>query len=127
MKISKFGRLLEKTYTDRLSINRHTEITNADGTSGIGLPTTPKYSDIPCRISFNQTDNPESNKDDTNPIFLRVKLFCNPYVDIVKGDILIADRIDDDGNIMETYKGTANLPLKYTTHQEVLFAKVGDA
>ena len=127
MKLSSFGRLLTPTYTDKLSINRYTEIENADGTIGMGLPETPLYSDVQCRISFKSNDNPESNKDDSNPIYLQVKIFCSPDVDIQKGDILVADRIGDDGSVIASYKGIANLPFKYVTHQEVLFIEVGDA
>lgn len=127
MKLSSFGKLLTLTYTDKLSINRYTEIENADGTIGMGLPETPLYSDVQCRISFKNSDNPESNKDDTNPIYMQVKIFCNPNVDIKKGDILVAERVGDDGSILATYTGTANLPFRYVTHQEVLFAEVGDA
>ena len=88
MKLSSFGKLLSPTYTDRLSINRFTEITNPDGTIGMGLPKTPLYSDVQCRISFNSSDNPETTKEDSNPIYLQVKIFCSPSVDIKKGDIL---------------------------------------
>jgi len=127
MKLASFGKLLASTYTDRLSINRYTEIKNADGTIGMGLPKTPLYSEVQCRISFKNSDNPESDKDNSNPIYLQVKIFCAPNVDIQKGDILIAEKIGDDGSVIASYKGIANLPFKYVTHQEVLFTEVGDA
>ena len=127
MKLSSFGKLLTPTYTDKLSINRYTEISNPDGTTGMGILEEPLYSDVQCRISFENSDNPESNKDDSNPIYLQVKIFCSLDVDIQKGDILIAERIGDEGEVIETYKGIANLPFKYVTHQEVLFTEVGDA
>ena len=127
MKLSSFGKLLTPTYTDKLSINRYTEISNPDGTTGMGILEEPLYSDVQCRISFENSDNPESNKDDSNPIYLQVKIFCSPDVDIQKGDILVAERIGDEGEVIETYKGIANLPFKYVTHQEVLFTEVGDA
>ena len=127
MKLSSFGKLLAPTYTDKLSINRYTEIENADGTIGIGLPETPLYSDVQCRISFQSSDNPESGKEDSNPIYMQMKIFCKPNEDIKKGDILIAERIGDDGEIIATHKGIANLPFKYVTHQEVLITEVGDA
>ena len=127
MKLSGFGKLLTPTYTDRLSINRHTEITNPDGTTGVGVPSTPLYSNVQCRISFQSSDNPESGKDDSNPIYMQMKIFCKPDEDIKKGDILVAERIGDSGEVIETYKGVANLPFKYVTHQEVLITEVGDA
>lgn len=127
MKLSSFSKLLSPTYTDRLSINRFTEITNSDGTIGIGMPEEPLYSDVQCRISFNISDNPETTREDSNPIYLQVKIFCAPNVDIQKGDILVAERIGDEGEVIETYNGKANLPFKYVTHQEVLVTEVGDA
>lgn len=127
MKLSSFGKLFTSTYTDRLTINRYTEIDNPDGTTGMGIPEEPLYSDVKCRVSFNQSDNPESGKEDSNPIYLQVKIFCSTDVDIQKGDILVANRIGDDGSVIASYKGIANLPFKYVTHQEVLFAEVGDA
>lgn len=127
MKLSSFGKLFTSTYTDTLTINRYTEIDNPDGTTGMGLPEEPLYSDVRCRISFSQSDNPESGKEDSNPIYLQVKIFCSPDVDIQKGDALVAQRIGDDSNVIATYEGIANLPFKYVTHQEVLFTEVGDA
>lgn len=127
MKLSSFGKLLSPTYTDKLSINRFIEVTNPDGTIGMGLPKEPVYSDVRCRISFNISDNPETTKEDSNPIYLQIKIFCSPNEDIQKGDILVANRIGDDGEVLESYNGIANLPFKYVTHQEVLFTEVGDA
>lgn len=127
MKLSSFGKLLSPTYTDKLSINRFIEVTNPDGTIGMGLPKEPMYSGVRCRISFNISDNPETTKEDSNPIYLQIKIFCSPNEDIQKGDILVANRIGDDGEVLESYNGIANLPFKYVTHQEVLFTEVGDA
>lgn len=127
MKLSSFGKLLEPMYTDKLSIKRYQEVTNADGTTGIALSATPIYSNVACRISFGQSDNPDSGKDDSNPIYLQIKIFCSPTVDVRKGDILTVNRIGDEGEILKTYNGVANLPFMMVTHQEVLFAKVGDA
>ena len=127
MKLSGFGKLLIPTFTDKLSINRHTEITNTDGTIGISIPEIPLYENIKCRISFQSSDSPESNKEDSNPIYMQIKIFCKPNEDIKKGDIITAQKIGDDGSVIETYTGIANLPFKYVTHQEVLITEVGDA
>jgi hypothetical protein len=127
MKISGFGKLLATTYTDKLSINRYGKVDNPDGTTGTKLPDIPVYTDIPCRLSFNQEDNPETSKQDVNPIYLQIKVFCGVGVDIRKGDFIEVEKLADDGTVLALYKGTANLPLVYTTHKEILFAKVGDA
>lgn len=127
MKLASFSKILSSTYTDKLTITRRVKIPNPDGTTGFGYPPIPLYSDKACRISFKESDVPEMGKEDTNPFTMQVKIFGAPELDIQKGDKLVAQKIDESGNVMATYTGTANLPLKYVTHQEVLFDKVGDA
>ena len=68
------------------------------------MPDEPLYSDVQCRISFNISDNPETTGEDSNPIYLQVKIFCAPNVDIQKGDILVAERIGDEGEVIETIR-----------------------
>lgn len=127
MKIAAFGPLLTSTYTDNMDIYRHTQVTNADGTIGIGIPATPVHSKVKCRLSFESRDYPKSDLEDTNPINLQLKIFCGPYTDIKKGDRLVANRIDENGNVMKSYQGTANLPFIFATHQEVEVVESGDA
>lgn len=127
MKLSGFGKVLVGFYTDRFSIKRKTGKENADGTLGTVVPEIPLYSDIKCRVSFSNTDNPDSGREDSNPISLQIKIFCLPEVDVQKGDILTVDKLNDAGAIMKSYFGRANLPLMYTTHLEILIDNVGDA
>ena len=127
MNLAGFKDLFALTYTDRLSVKRHVEIINSDGTTGLSLPNTPIYDDVQCRISFNQTDNPEPGKEDSNPIYMQIKLFCAPELDIRKGDSLVAQRLNDDGSVLKTYTGKSNLPLQYASHLEVMMTEVGDA
>lgn len=127
MKLSGFGHILKIMYTDKMSISRCVETENADGTTDVSTNEKPVYIDIPCRISFSATDNPESNKEDTNPKYLQIKVFCNPEVDVIKGDKLVVSKLDDNGNVITTYTGTANLPQQFITHKEVLLVEVGDA
>ena len=54
-------------------------------------------------------------------------MFCNAEIDVQKGDKIVAQRIDNSGNVISTYKGTANLPLQFVTHKEILLVQVGDA
>lgn len=127
MKIGAFSSILAFTYTDTMSIYRHQNITNTDGTSGIIIPEKPLYSQIKCRLSFESRDYPETDLEDSNPIKLQLKVFCEPSIDIQKGDKLIINKLDDYGNIMMTYEGIANLPFVYTTHKEIEIIQTGDA
>jgi hypothetical protein len=110
-----------------MSISRYKEVLNDDTTTSVEESETPVYTDIPCRISFTSTDNPETTKEDSNPVYLQIKVFCSPEIDVQKGDKIVAQRIDNSGNVIATYKGTANLPLQYVTHKEILLVQVGDA
>lgn len=127
MQLSKFSNIIKSLFTDRMDIYRYEEQTNSDGTVAMNLSTTPKYTDVPCRISFNTTDNSETTKEDTNPIYLPIKIFCESDMGIIKGDKVVANRINSSGTVIATYKGTANLPLQYETHKEVMLTEVGDA
>ena len=127
MNLSVFGSLFAQMYTDKMSISRYTETENTDGTTSVSKNLEPVYTDIPCRISFNQNDNPESLADDANPIFIQIKLFCKADVDIKKGDGIMVNRLDSDGSVLATYKGVSNLPIVYTTHKEIQIVQSGDA
>ena len=127
MKIGFVGNMLATMYTDLATIYRHTTTLNADGTTSITLTETAVESDIPCRISFTRADSPETSENDSNPIYLETKIFCGAGVDIRKGDKVVAQRIDENGNAVATYTGIANLPFTYITHQEVLLVEVGEA
>lgn len=127
MKLSSFSNVLSALYTDKMSVFRYVETKNADETVSVELKKVPEISDQPCRISFPTTDNPETTKEDSNPIYLQIKVFCSVKLAVKKGDTIIAHRLDDNGNIIKSYKGTANLPLHFVTHQEILLVEVGDA
>lgn len=127
MKISGFKSIISSTYTDIMDIYRHVEVMNTDGTSGIQISQMPLYTGIKCRISFENRDASNTISEDTNPINLQIKIFCEPSVDIKKGDKLIVYRNDDNGNIMSSYEGIANLPFVYTTHKEIEITEIGDA
>lgn len=127
MRLSKFSKIMSKMYTDKMEVKRHEEVTNDDGTTGIQLLTVSKLDNVPCRISFVTKDYPLTSLEDKNPIRLDVKVFCDVDVDIKKGDLLIIDRLDDNGQTITTYKGISNLPYRFVTHQEIELVKVGEA
>lgn len=128
VQISGFSQLFNSMYTDRLKIHRFVEVENEDGTQDVELSKSPVYDNVPCRISFANSDNPDSAQEERNPERLQLKLFCAADVDIRKGDKLTALRMAEDGTtILQKYTGTANLPAQYVTHKEVLITEVGEA
>jgi hypothetical protein len=127
MNLSVFSKFLDPLYKDSMIVQRYAPSTNADGTTSINLLDEPIYKDIPCHISTTQADNAESSKDDTNPQFSKVKVFCPPKYHIQKGDRITAAKKQDNGDTLITYTGTANLPLVFVTHQEIELVDVGDA
>lgn len=128
MKLGAFGKVFALMFTDKMTISRYTETLNPDGTTNISSDVEPVYENVACRVSFNQNDNPESLGDDANPIFLQVKIFTATATDIRKGDYVVAQRLDDDGEtVLATYEGESNLPVVYVTHKEAAIAQTGDA
>lgn len=127
MNLSGVSRIFQCLYTDRVSISRLQEVKESDGTTRTEVSKVPLYKDIPCRISFSSGDNPEGSTDSVNPEHLQIKVFCASDVDVRKGDTIIADRLDEAGNVISSYRGTANLPACFVTHKEILLVQTGEA
>lgn len=127
MDLSSFGSILQGMYTDEMDIYRYAEAENEDGTTSTKLSSAPVYEGIACRISFNSPDEPETTREERNPVYLRIKVFCSVDVDVSKGDRLFVKRLDKDKKVVATYEGTANLPYVFLTHKEILLTEVGDA
>lgn len=127
VKLSGISNIIAMTYTDRMIVKRFTSSLNDDGTTNVSESPIPVYEDVPCRLSFTQVDNPESERDDSNPTYLRTQVFCDVSIEVLKGDTLIIHRMQDDGTVLETYEGTANKPYLYPSHQQIQFVQTGDA
>jgi len=104
------GKAMQAFDTDKMNIGRRTEIENPDGTSGETQPDIPIYTNIPCHISFEQLDYPESNTQETRPVNKILKISCNIDVDLQNGDLVTAYKLDIQGNIIETYQGVIGEP-----------------
>jgi hypothetical protein len=127
MNLSPARAIISKLYSDKMSITRLQEVVGADGTTNVIESDEPLYKDIACRISFSSVDNPDGITDSNNPQHLQIKVFCDPNIDVKKGDTLVVERFNEDGSSLASYKGTANLPLSYVTHKEILLVNAGDA
>lgn len=104
------SKALEIFDTDKIDIGRRLEIENPDGTTGETNPNQPIYINIPCHISFISADNPDSNSVDTKPIITGLRINCSLDVDLQNGDYITAYKLDNAGNVLETYKGIIGFP-----------------
>lgn len=104
------GEVMKAFDTDKIDISRKIEITNPDGTTGESMGDTPLYKDIYCHISFESIDNPDPNTAETKPIIEALTINCSLDIDLQNGDYITAYKLDNEGNIIETYKGTIGEP-----------------
>lgn len=104
------GEAMKLFDTDKIDIYRRTEIQNPDGTTGETSSLIPMYSNVYCHIAFITADNPDSATADTQPIIVGLKINCPLDVDIQNGDYVIANKLSDSGEVLETYKGLVGEP-----------------
>lgn len=127
MKLSKFQKLFDSLYADRMTVLRHVEVENEDGTTGIELPDPALLEQVPCRISYVSDDSSDKGEEDRNSLHKTIKVFCKPDVAVQKGDKLVLLRMSEDGVAVRTLEGIANDARVYPTHIEIIFADKGDA
>lgn len=104
------GEAMKAFDTDIMAIYRRMEIENPDGTSGETSQLVPMYDDVACHISFISSDNPDGATADTQPIIIGIRIHCSLDVDIQNGDYIIANKLANNGEILETYKGIIGEP-----------------
>lgn len=104
------GEALKAFDTDSMDIARKMEIENPDGTTGETGIETPIYTNVPCHIAFISADNPDSATSETKPIIVGLRINCSLDVDIQNGDYIIAKKLSNSGDVLETYKGVIGEP-----------------
>lgn len=118
MRLAGLGKLISILYNDRMDIYRTEASPNDDSTTDISYTPSPRYSGIPCRISFSSDDSASDSEVDRTPVRAHPKLFFSADVDLRAGDFVQVTRYADDGNAAATYRGQVAQPSWYTTHQE---------
>lgn len=78
------------------------------------------YSNIPCHLAFNSTDNPDPASVDTKPIIQSITVHCANWVDIQNNDFIIGKRMDNQGNLLKVYSGRCGNPIVSQGRQKVL-------
>lgn len=80
------------------------------------------YSNIPCHIAFNSSDNPDPTSVDTKPIIQSVNIHTPNWVDIRNNDFLVAKRMDNEGNILIVYSGRCGNPVVSQGRKKVVMS-----
>lgn len=117
---SPIAKAMEILDTDEMDIGRRTTIQNPDGTTGQTNPNDALYKKIPCHISFQKADNPDSGTVDIEPVITGVQINCSLDVDIQKDDYITARKLDSKGNVLETYKGIIGFPTVTQSRKSAL-------
>ncbi|MNI47652.1 hypothetical protein D3C73_1021830 [compost metagenome] len=109
MNIRRYRLAIERTYTDRMTVQR-VEKVKVNGETKQQLVTV--FEQQPCRIS-QKTLSANGQTESVNKIAYETKLFTSPELEIKQGDTLTVTR----GNITRKY--TAGEPFPYESHQEI--------
>lgn len=105
---------------DEIDIFRDTETTNSDGTTGNAKLEEPIHKGIPCHISFVTKDNPNPEAIDSQPVITMLKINCDLFVDLQKGDYITAKKLANDGTVLEAYSGVIGFPQVSQSRKSVL-------
>ena len=96
-------------------INKHFDIDLMDiKRKGIEI-----YSNIPCNIQINQSDNPDTTAIDVVPIVSSITIHMEQYVDIQYNDYIVAKRISKNGEVLEVYSGVCGFPSVWQARKSV--------
>lgn len=77
------------------------------------------YSNIPCNIQINSSDNADTTSIDVVPIITSLTIHMNQYVDIQNNDYIVAKRMSNDRKILEAYVGVCGFPSVWQARKSV--------
>lgn len=77
------------------------------------------YSNVPCNIQINQSDNPDTTAIDVVPIISSLTIHMEQYVDIQNNDYIVAKRMSKDRKILEVYTGVCGFPSVWQARKSV--------
>lgn len=111
MSIERHRRVIERMYTDRVTVYRYQQFKDPV-TKETKLVLQPVNTDQPCRISQRALGT-NNQTEAQNEIAYETKMFIAPELEIRQGDLLEVTR----GTVTRRY--TAGEPFLYPTHQEI--------
>jgi hypothetical protein len=124
MNLEKYTSILKQYRYDKMNIKRYTEIVNSDGSTDITMPANPTYSNVPCKISFQQIEK-QNETGMTFSIDSNIKIFCATDIDLKDNDYIEITRTVGAKTV--TYKGNIGMPALFQTHQEAELTLIGHA
>lgn len=78
------------------------------------------YSNVPCHISFNSTDNPDPTSVDIKPIIQSITVHTQLWVDVQNDDFLVVKRMGSNGELLQSYSGRCGNPVVSQGRKKVL-------
>lgn len=108
--------------TDEIDIGRSGLITLPDGSVTSIDSKEPYWRNIPCHLSYNQTDNPDPATAGAIPINVSLTINCGVSVDLQNADRIWARKLSATGEILERYEGTIGAPTTNQGRKEAIMA-----
>ena len=125
LKLGWTRKFMRSMYVDKAIVRRYEEQTAEDGTVEMVLG--PVVAEYPCRVSFSQQDTPDNTQEDISPKLIGVKLFFDVGVGVCKGDVILARKMGENGEVLQEIEGRAAEPSVYVNHIEVNLTENGAA
>lgn len=126
LKLGWTRKYLRRMYVDVAVVRRYVEQTAEDGTVEMVVDTENSV-EYPCRVSFSQQDTPDNTQEDISPKLIGVKLFFDVGVGVRKGDVILARKMGENGEVLQEIEGRAAEPSVYVNHVEVNLTENGAA
>lgn len=126
LKLGWTRKYLRRMYVDVAVVRRYVEQTAEDGTVEMVVDTENAV-EYPCRVSFSQQDTPDNTQEDISPKLIGVKLFFDVGVGVRKGDVILARKMGENGEVLQEIEGRAAEPSVYVNHVEVNLTENGAA
>jgi hypothetical protein len=116
--LSPFGKIIANLmYSDLLTVSRRTKGKDKYGRT-VDSTIEDIYTDIPCKCSFSQKDEPSDTQLNYMPVKVQITLFVSNQYKISPGNEIVVKRTLN-GVIQEIVKGRAGKPNTFDTHQEI--------
>lgn len=69
------------------------------------------YTNIPCHIAYNSTDNPNPTSSDIRPIIQSITVHLSNWVDVQNDDFIVAKKMNNENKILAIYNGRCGNPI----------------
>ena len=77
------------------------------------------YSNLPCNIQINKSDNADPDAVDVVPIITSLTINMDIWLDVRNDDYITAKRMSHDGEILEVYVGKCGYPATWQGRKSV--------